>query len=97
MTTLRLLLGVVVTEDLELEQLDIKTTFLHRDLEEDIYMSQPAGFSASGEKSHLVCRLKKSIYGLKQAPRMWYQKFDSYIRQLGYTNPIPTHACRVGN
>ena len=71
---------VVVTEDLELEQLDVKTTFLHGDLDEDIYMSQPAGFSAMGEKSHLVCRLKKSLYGLKEAPRMWYQKFHSYIR-----------------
>ena len=55
MTTLRLLVGVVATEDLELEQLDVKTTFLHGDLEEDIYMSQPAGFSATWEKSHLVC------------------------------------------
>ena len=55
MTTLRLLLGVVAIEDLELEQLDVKTAFLHGDLEEDIYMSQPVGFSATGEKSHLVC------------------------------------------
>ena len=76
MTTLRLLLGVVATEDLELEQLDIKMKFLHGHLEEDIYMSQQAGFSVMGEKSHL--------YGLKQASRMWYQKFDSYIRHLGY-------------
>ena len=61
MTTLRLLLGVVVTEELELEQLDVKTTFLHRDLNEVIYMSQLVGFSATGEESHLVCRLKKSM------------------------------------
>ena len=54
MTTLRLLLGVVATEDLMLEQLDVKTTFLHGDLEEDIYMSQPVGFSATGEESHIV-------------------------------------------
>ena len=50
MTTLRLLLGVVATEDLELKQLDVKTTFLHKDLEEDIYMSQPAGFTTAGEE-----------------------------------------------
>ena len=80
MTTLRLLLGVMLTKDLELEQLDVKTAFLHGDLEEDIYMSQLAGFSAMGEESHLVCRLKKSLYGLKQAARVWYQKFDSYMR-----------------
>ena len=74
----------MATENLELEQLDVKTTFRHRDLDEDIYMSQTVGFSEMGEESHLVGRLKKSLYGLKQAPRMWYQKFDSYIRQLGY-------------
>ena len=76
MSTLRLLIGIVETEDLDLEQLDVKTTFLHGELE-DIYMSQLAGFLVTGEKSHLVCRLKKSLYGLKQALRMWYQKFDS--------------------
>ena len=75
MTNLRLLLGVVVTEDLELEQLDVETTFLHEDLDKDIYMSQLAGFMEMGEECHLVCRLKKSLYGLKQALRMWYQKF----------------------
>ena len=55
MTTLWLLLGVIATQDLELEQLDVKTAFLHGDLEEDIYMSQLAGFSVTGEESHLVC------------------------------------------
>ena len=89
MTTLRLLLGVA-TEDLELEKLDVKTTFLREDLEEEIYMS-PVGFSATGEKSHLVCQLKKILHGLKQASRMWYQKFNSYIRRLGkipYTSAV---------
>ena len=41
MTTLQFLLGVVALEDLELVQLDVKTTFLHGDLNEEIYMEQP--------------------------------------------------------
>ena len=41
MSTIRLVLRMVATENLYLEQLDVKTTFLHGDLEKDIYMSQP--------------------------------------------------------
>jgi hypothetical protein len=50
--------------NLELEQLDVKTTFLHGDLEEEIYMDQPNGFIVLGKKI-FVCKLKKSLYGLK--------------------------------
>ena len=41
MTSIRIILGLVALEDLHLEQLDVKTYFLHGDLEEDIYMQQP--------------------------------------------------------
>ena len=51
--------------------MDVKTKFLHGDLEEEIYIKQPKGFAVKGKKK-LVCKLKKSFYGLKQSPRMWY-------------------------
>ena len=44
MSTVRFLLGVVATEDLELIQLDVKTDFLHGNLKEEIYMEQLKGF-----------------------------------------------------
>ena len=44
MLTIRLVLGMVAAENLHLEQLVVKTTFLHGDLKEDIYMIQPEGF-----------------------------------------------------
>jgi hypothetical protein len=40
MTSIRTILSLVAVEDLHLEQLYVKTTFLHGDLEEEIYMRQ---------------------------------------------------------
>ena len=68
MTSIRTTLSLVVVEDLHLEKLDVKISFLHGDLEEEIYMQQPQGYEVKG-KENLVCSLKKSLYGLKQAPR----------------------------
>jgi hypothetical protein len=78
LSSIRFLLFIDVAFDLEVEQMDVKTTFLHGDLKEEIYMKQPEGFVVKGKKE-LVCKLKMSLYGLKQSPRMWYQKFDTYI------------------
>ena len=61
--------------------MDVKTTFLHGDLDEEIYMKQPTGFTINGKKE-LACKLKNFLYGLKQSPRMWYKKFDTYIMGL---------------
>ena len=83
LTTVRVVLAMCATFDLHLEQLDVKTAFLHGELEEEIYMLQPEGFAETG-KENLVCRLNKSLYGLKQAPRCWYKRFDSFIMSLGY-------------
>ncbi|BBG93635.1 transposable element gene [Prunus dulcis] len=63
---------------MEVEQMDVKMTFLHGDLDEDIYMSQPQGFVET-TKGNIVCRLKKSLYGLKQSSRQWYKCFDTYM------------------
>jgi hypothetical protein len=41
LTSVRFLLYVVVAFDFEVEQMDVKTTFLHGDMEEEIYMKQP--------------------------------------------------------
>ena len=44
LVSIRIVLALVALLDLELEQLDVKTSFLHGDLDEEIYMEQPEGF-----------------------------------------------------
>ena len=90
-TSIRVLLAMVAHQDLELEQLDVKTAFLHGELEEDIYMTQPDGFQVP-EKEDYVCKLKKSLYGLKQSPRQWYKRFDGFMIEIGY-NRSPYDCC----
>ena len=48
--------------------MDVKTTFLNDDLNEEIYMDQLEGFISLGQERK-VCRLDKSLYGLKQTPK----------------------------
>ncbi|KAK3022503.1 hypothetical protein RJ639_046780 [Escallonia herrerae] len=65
-TSIRMLLAVVALYNLELEQIDVKTTFLHGELKEQIFMRQPEGFVIQDKEGH-VFLLKKSLYGLKQS------------------------------
>lgn len=61
-------------EDLEIDSIDISSTFRHGEVEEEIYMQQPEGF-AKGDKSW-VWHLIKSLYGLKQSSRCWQEKLN---------------------
>ena len=63
--------------------MDVKTTFLNGNLNEDVYMTQPEGFiSGHGRK---VCKLQRSIYGLKQASRSQNIRFDETIKEFGFS------------
>ncbi|KAE8686610.1 Detected protein of unknown function [Hibiscus syriacus] len=82
-SSIRILLALVAQLDLELVQMDVKTAFLHGDLDEEIYMTQPDGFKVA-EKEEMVCKLEKSLYELKQSPRQW--EFE--MKDLGEAKKI---------
>nr|GEW20916.1 hypothetical protein [Tanacetum cinerariifolium] len=63
------MIPIAVKQRWKIQQLDVNNAFLHGDLEEEVYMKIPQGFSAKDETR--VCKLKRSIYGLKQAFRNW--------------------------
>jgi hypothetical protein len=80
--TLRILLAMVAAKDFHLHQLDIKTAFLHGDIDEEIYMMQPPGYQKVGEAR--ACRLRCALYGLKQASRSWHHKLKTFLAEAAF-------------
>lgn len=64
-------------------QLDVKSAFLHGDLNEVVYVKQPLGYVRKGEEEK-VYKLRKALYGLKQAPCAWYSKIEAYFVKEGF-------------
>ena len=82
-TSIQMLIAIAAINNFEIHQMDVKTTFLNGELDEEIYIEQPEGFNVSGQTKK-VCRLVKSLYGLKQAPKQWHEKFDSLMMSNGF-------------
>jgi hypothetical protein len=79
--TLRFIISLAAERQWNINQMDVKTAFLHGDLEEEIYMEPPEGFP---NKDNHVCRLQKSLYGLKQSPRCWNSKFTEFMKRNNF-------------
>jgi hypothetical protein len=63
--------------------MDVKTTFINGNNEEELYMGQPKGF-VNLKDTNKVCKLQRSIYGLKQASQSWNLQFDEVIKGFGF-------------
>lgn len=88
LSSIRLLLAFAAKLNLDVDHLDVETAFLNGDLEEEIFMEQPEGFSNDKSK---VCLLKKSLYGLKQAPRQWNKKVCEAMDKLSFKRSEKEH------
>ncbi|KAH9107207.1 hypothetical protein LEN26_014283 [Aphanomyces euteiches] len=81
--SLRVFCAMIALLDLNTVQIDIKTAFLHGDLDEEIYVAQPEGF-VDPDRPNDVCLLKKSLYRLKQAPRQRHKKLHEFLMSINF-------------
>lgn len=91
---IRVLFSIAANKNWRLHQFDVKNAFLHGDLEEEVYMEPPPGFSA-GFKEKEMCRLKRALYGLKQSPRAWFGRFTGVMKQDGHQQSNADHTLFV--
>ena len=83
MNSIRLILSIVTTENLELHQADVDTAFLYGLMDAEVYIKQPTGYIEPG-KEDWACLLLKSLYGTKQAARQWYKKVHGTMTKNGF-------------
>ena len=86
--TVRLMLSVAATEDMEVASLDVKTAFLYGliPITQFIYMRRPAGLTDADMPA--IIRLQKCIYGLPHAPATFRQHSDATLRSFGFTPTV---------
>lgn len=78
-----MLVSIAANLDWPLYQMDVKNAFLHRDLQEEVYMEPHPGFTEKFKKGE-GCKLKKALYELKQSPRAWFGRFAMAMKKNGY-------------
>jgi hypothetical protein len=82
-TTVRTVLSIAISSGWSLRQIDIQNAFLHGNLFEEVFMSQPPRYQHPLYPNH-VCMLQRVIYGLKQAPRAWFSCLSTKLLELGF-------------
>jgi hypothetical protein len=84
---IRMFLAYACHKNFKVYQMDVKSTFLNGNLEEEIYVEQPEGFSLTVNPDY-VCKLKKALYQLKQTPRAWYYRLDKFLQDKGFKKSV---------
>jgi len=62
----------------------VNKAFLHKDLQEKVYMKLPPICNIQSKGGKHVCRLKKALYSLKQSSGAWFERFTKSIKAYGY-------------
>ena len=90
--TLRTMLANSAIYNYKLQQFDVKGTYLHRELKEEIYMMEVPGYEDNMNK---VYHLLRSLYGLKQAGNVWNAKLNDTLMNLGFNQLKSDYCCYV--
>ncbi|KAD1053243.1 hypothetical protein E3N88_43364 [Mikania micrantha] len=75
---IRIFLAFAAAKNFKVFQMDVKSAFLYRRIDEEVHVCQAPGFEDPKFPNH-VCKLDKALYGLHQAPRKWYETLSSFL------------------
>jgi hypothetical protein len=88
--TIRFFITLAIMNNWHTRQLDFVQAYTQADIERDLYMKLPPGFTIPGriltdhDRKEYVLKLEKNLYGQKQAGRVWYQHLKKNLVKLGF-------------
>ena len=87
--TVRFFISLAILSNWHTRRLDFVLAYTQADIERDLYMKLPTGFTVPGrtiseqDRRDYVLKLEKNLYGQKQAGRVWYlHLFSRRVLQL---------------
>jgi Reverse transcriptase (RNA-dependent DNA polymerase) len=75
------ILIITLTRGLQATIIDVETSFLHGNLQEEIYMNNPDGLDSN---SNECLKLEKTIYGHVQSAREFYKTLIEVLKRVGF-------------
>lgn len=85
-TSIRTCLTLAIQRSHYVHQFDIRTAFLHRDIDDDVYIFPPPEITLYNQVQ--VLKLRKGLYGLRQSPRLWHENFCDIMSRLKFKQLI---------
>jgi hypothetical protein len=74
---------IIVVNDWKIEQMNVKTAFLHDKIHENVFVVQFTWFE---QKINKICKLNKTLYDLKQFSRVWFETWIKFFFFFDYVS-----------
>ena len=89
MKSKRILMQLDVNYSLAVHQMDVKSAYLHAQIDCDICVCQPKDYEVLNEKGKpMVLKLNKSLYGLEQSGTHWNNLLCNDLCDIGFTKSM---------
>lgn len=79
-----ILFAIAAFYNLYIDQIDIKTAFLYRTIDQLIFVEIPKSYYNNHKR--IVYKFNKALYRLEKSPWLWYKRLSSFfLEKLGFT------------